>query len=470
MSHVQFVDLPSSIIEYIVRFCNVQDMASFARACRITLLASRSSAANVLNEVVERHFPALRTKKERWLDGKSPFLKLYELINPQIIVIRGFITFSLDLRTTNWRRCHDSRRDRGYFVSVFYQGEIFAIGTFSLVAAGTVERYNPFTDYWTNVTPLPRKLRSVAAAVSHDNRLYIFGGIESYSEVVLDEIRVYDAGNDATNQFQEQQLRDLASAISTQPSQSSSASAAENSPRNKNSRPVPLPVWIDAGLRLLRPRYRHAAINYRSKMWIAGGCFENFTVTNTVEIIDLDQKRVITGPSMLVARDFANLVVLQDTLYAIGGDVDPATQHQTIRTIEKLVHDDAISATNAHWVHVTTFPNTRRGFSTAAYGTYIFVFGGSSSSSSEPTTSIDHNENNHELHTWDAFDVEYGRWVSDPMYAEIYDAALSRGEPKKKNSAAAAARFYCGGNDREMPLIDSWGQATTCPPVPITWS
>lgn len=238
------------------------------------------------------------------------------------------------------------------------------------------------------MTSLPRKLRSVGAATCRGS-LYITGGIETTSELVVDHILKINLANDRLNQ---------------------------SDPNAK------LPVWEDVGATLLQPRYRHAAAEYKGQIWIAGGCLTNFSVTNKVEIYDPVSNVVVEGPSMLVHRDFANLLIVKGELYAVGGDVNVAG-NQIIRTIEK--YDESKGC----WIHITVFKDSRRGFSTCAYGSRIYVFCGSS-------------EDNQDLHTWDAYDVELQRWESE--------------DTEKANR-------------RKMPLIDSWGQAVTCPRGGITW-
>jgi hypothetical protein len=378
---------PSPLLDYVLQFCSGKDLLRVALTCTSLNESAADVARYIIKKVIKSHYPSLASRRSSWMEGKSVFGNLVDLIEPKIVVIRGFITFSMQISNHHWKRCHDSKRDRGYFGALFFKGEVYAIGTYSLVAAGTVEKYDPFSDNWFTVTPLPRKLRSVGAAVWKDS-MYCTGGIESHSEIVIDHICKFNEENDKANQ-QDFSLK--------------------------------LPGWIDIGVRLLRPRYRHAAVEYENKIWIAGGCFASLDATNTVEIFDPVTNTVLEGPSMLVKRDFANLLVVNNELFAVGGDVD-AVGNQAIRSIEKY------DTFRHRWVHVTVFKDTRRGFSTCAEGDKIYVFGGS-------------NDSHEDLRTWDAYDIKRQEWVSDRLPAA----------------------------SRQMPMIDSWGQAVTFPSTPITW-
>lgn len=317
-----------------------------------------------------------------------PLKYLYELSAPRIYVLRGFISFSYDLRTRIWTRLPDLLRDRGYFQAVVLRNELYAIGTYSVIAAGTIEKYNFLANQWSNAVPMPRKVRSVGAAV-FQGFLYLMGGVDVFNEQALDSFYRFDHSRS---------------------------------------------TWILMRAALLQPRFRHAAVEYRGKLWVAGG---NILIsqgdavvawtTHSVEIYDEMSSCWRRGPDMQRRRDFFNLLVVQGRLYAVGGDVDDAG-NQTLRTIE--VYVDATDC----WEHVTDFPNARKGFSTCAIGSKIFVFAGDSRNSDE-------HDDNHSLSTWDAFDIEQRQWES-----QWRDYRL-----------------------RTMPLIDNWGQAVAMPGTTAAW-
>lgn len=320
---------------------------------------------------------------------KNNFWKLHHLSKRQIIITRGINTYSLDLRTLSWSRCKDTRRDRGYFSACLYKGEIYALSTYSLVAAGTVEKYNILLDKWSAIASLPTRLRSVASASFQNQSFFALGGIESFREEVSNCIYILNDNFQTTKAF-------------------SLSKIAEEFNISDN-------MWHDVGISLLRPRYRHAAIEFQNLIWIAGGCYDDHKVTNEVELYDPFLKTIKKGPPMLIRRDFTNLLIVGTDLYAVGGDVD-ADEVESIRTIERF------NNTENRWKFVTTFKSSRRGFSTSAVNEKIFVFGGINSQFNEDRT-------------WDAYNTDSGSWDSDVLSAE----------------------------SRRMPRIDPWGQAVSFP-------
>lgn len=140
----------------------------------------------------------------------------------------------------------------------------------------------------------------------------------------------------------------------------------------------------------------------------------------SVHRFDLVSQQWEEMPLMLKKRVFGNLLVVNNQLYAVGGDVNDGGI-QITRSIERF------ELTERRWVLVTGFKDDRRGFSAAAVGSHIYVFGGSAS---EET----YND------TWDAFDTSTGSWRSD----------------------------VCGLYGK-MPMIEDWGQAVVFPHHDVRW-
>ena len=114
---------------------------------------------------------------------------------------------------------------------------------------------------------------------------------------------------------------------------------------------------------------------------------------------------------MTKGRSFFNLVVVEDELYAVGGDGYGSTSI----SIEKLDKELGV------WRVVAEIGECRHGCSAAAVGSKIFVFG---------ANNVAHKS------TWNAFDVITEQWAS---------ASISVG-------------------DRRLPRDFSYGQALTVPP------
>lgn len=335
------------------------------------------------------------------LNSMMKLVKLYAHSTSKInsvVIIRGFITYqgsSLDKESIKWKRCTDCRRDRSHFASVLYHGEVYAISTLSNIAAGTVEKFNPYLDQWHLVSRLPRPLHSVGAVVLQ-GKLYVLGGYDNSNNI---SDCVYEYVNDTKEG-----------------------------------------EWVECPeLTLLQPRCKHAAVAFNGKIWIAGGSLQGgIEFTASVHIYDPQRKCWEIGPSMNVKRDYANLLVVNNALYVVGGDVgNDGTQK--VRTIE------AYNEESREWEVVTAFkvrPNStahnysvshtyspkdhRRGFSTCAVNNSIYIFGGCS-------------EDDYESNTCDSYDLISNKWASDSF------------------------------GYRPMPKIDTWGQAVTIPKSTLNW-
>jgi hypothetical protein len=257
-----------------------------------------------------------KSPSDLWVRHEEKPLKKAKTMFFRVVVMRGFVAYSFDLQSRSWTRLPDMKRDRSYFRAVVINKEIYAIGTYSLLAAGSNEKFNFSTNQWTPLPAMPQKARTVGAASFRD-KLFIIGGVDDFS--AAPEAHALNA----VYYFV-----------------SSSSSWAK-------------------GPSLLMPRYRHSAVEYMGRLWVAGGRV-NGLATNTVEVLSDESGVWAQGPAMVRRRDFLDLVVAGDKLYAVGGDVDDS-ESMLVRTIEVL---DG-SAADPQWKLVTNFPNERKGFAAA---------------------------------------------------------------------------------------------------------
>lgn len=334
--------------------------------------------------VTEKYYSTFCIPPEIRLES-SPIKRLKIVTTQHIVIIRGFLTYSLDLKKGKMNRKADTRRDRGHFSATIFRGEVYAIGTLSVIAAGTIEKYNPAANNWQHFAMLPKKLKFVSSAVL-ENKLYVLGGLDTQTLKNSDSTYVYDP-----DRF-EGSLKD------------SSA------------------CWEILAHSLLQPRARHAAVGFQGKLWIAGGCLDSEIPLNSVEVFDPAVNMWMPASPMLTKRVFGHLLIVDNNLFAVGGDVDDSGSKVT-RTIERYRSDCDV------WEFVANFKDDRRGFSASSVGSKIYVFGGS-------TTGETYND------TWDAFDVNTLTWASDTTM---------------------------GGYGR-MPCIEDWGQAVTIPASHMTWT
>lgn len=182
--------------------------------------------------------------------------------------------------------------------AVVYNGEIYIFGG-SLAgpdprsSTNVVEAYNPATNLWrTNITPMPIALTSAAVAVV-GNKAYVLGGGYRENGVikVSNTVMVYDF------------LTDTWTA--------------------NGYAPLPLPRGT---------AYSGAAPVIEGKIYLIGGMADTGTVigvTNSVAIYDTVTNTWSSGPSLPVPTDDHLAVVLDNTIYVIGGDTDT---NESVRT------------------------------------------------------------------------------------------------------------------------------------------
>ena len=357
------VYIPDNVYHLIFLYGDADTMLACQLVSKNFKNESRVAIATILKYLMKKHYSRC-VFENRYFIRPNNQIFLKRITEERIYVVRGIVTYVLDVKKASWSRCADTLRDRGYFAAVWFKGEIFAIGTYSIIAVGTVEKYNSFANCWVSGPSLPMKLRSACAAVL-DDTLYVLGGNDAFNMRYSDAVFIYDDGT---------------SKREAEPAGEFRGTLDES--------------WILSKIRLLQPRSRHAAVVFEGRLWIAGGAFEDNTiVTRSVEIFDPKTGIWTTGPCLKTRRDFSNLLVVRGSLYAVGGDVDELGTKAT-RTIEVF---DKVRNT---WETVVAFKDERQGFSTNSFGSKIYIFGGSSNG-------------NYELNTWDAYDVITRQWDSD---------------------------------------------------------
>eukprot|EP00600_Ochromonadales_sp_CCMP1393_P003071 CAMPEP_0174988696 /NCGR_PEP_ID=MMETSP0004_2-20121128/20279_1 /TAXON_ID=420556 /ORGANISM="Ochromonas sp., Strain CCMP1393" /LENGTH=379 /DNA_ID=CAMNT_0016241961 /DNA_START=545 /DNA_END=1684 /DNA_ORIENTATION=- len=182
-------------------------------------------------------------------------------------------------------------------------------------------------------------------------------------------------------------------------------------------------------VKLHQARCHHCVITYREKLWIIGGCLANGKTTNSVEVVDPLAGITIDAPSMVVARNFVHAAVINNQLFAIGGDVMEGNSGHVRRTIERYdIEQESengitgasggsyIRNTNGlpvgRWVHVTDLPTQRRGFSCCAHDGKIYIFGGLAVTEGSDESHTSGQDHVNRQDTWDAYDVMTGQWTS----------------------------------------------------------
>lgn len=202
-------------------------------------------------------------------------------------------------------------------------GLVYVIGGFGSTAepVDTVEAFDPATDQWKTVAPLPLAVHHAAAAVA-DGRLFVVGG--------------YTGGR--------VRWTPLGTTFEYDP--------ARNTWRGRAQMPTPR-----GGLGV-------AAVGGR--LFALGGSADRVTGAN--EVYDVAADRWMAANAMPTARDHLAVVGSEGRVWALGGrESFMGTQYANVE-----IYDPATDS----WRTAPPLPSARGGLAAAALGDKIFVFGG----------------------------------------------------------------------------------------------
>jgi N-acetylneuraminic acid mutarotase len=402
------------VLNFILQFLPPQSLGAVAIVCRRLSGESEDAAKFIIKSLSHILTPQAALGGYHCHGAISHAHHLYRMTKRRIVLIgggnmdEGHESYKrsdhLDVATGEWSVCTSMTNRRGTFKT-----EAVALGGLVVVvsgddddAVGTLEAYDPLTDTWEDLPPLPQRLMLVAAA-SEGKKLYISGGIDK-----------------ATGQY-------------------SDAVFCLNKAGN------PGEEWTTLKSKLLSPRVGHASASINGALWIAGGQFADSdngsSSASSVEVYDLESQKWVKGPSMIAERIWFRLLVIQDTLYAIGGDVDSKGSSLT-PTIERLNNRQNV------WEKVADFTKVRRVFSTSSVGSKIYIFGG-------------RDINYGTLQDWDCFDVKTNKWES-ACYGDMTDV--------EKNTNSKAIGHIRSPEKRKIPRLKFYGgQSVSLPAEEITW-
>jgi hypothetical protein len=191
-------------------------------------------------------------------------------------------------------------------------------------------------------------------------------------------------------------------------------------------------------------------------LWIAGGQYDD-AVSSSVEVYDIASNSWLPCTPMYSQRMWFRLLVIENNLYAVGGDVDD--RGTSIRpSIERF------NKTMRRWEYVASFPMLRRVYSATAVGTEIYVFGG-------------RDVNFATLQDWDKYNLKTRKWDSDLAREHkennefstnnVFDNFYKSKHMEKKNNEKSED---VASTKRLIPRSKFYGgQAISVPAVDITW-
>jgi N-acetylneuraminic acid mutarotase len=197
-------------------------------------------------------------------------------------------------------------------------------GKLYLAGGGTAQqRYDPQSNSWTNLAPLPENLDHIQS-VATGGRIYYIGGLNQWPSPQSTEVYIYDP---ATNSF---------------------------------SQGAPMPST--------RARGAGGVAVYNGKIYYAGGLHDG-TAVPWLDVYDPVANSWTALPNMPTARDHFHAAIVGGKLYAIGG----RNVQIGATTPVNEVYDIAAS----RWsTGLAPLPTPRGGFAAAALGDEILIIGG----------------------------------------------------------------------------------------------
>jgi N-acetylneuraminic acid mutarotase len=111
-----------------------------------------------------------------------------------------------DPKTDTWTSKAPMPTPRHHLTSAVVDGKLYVIGgrtvnsnsssSLSYVNLNSNEMYDPISDIWTSIAPMPSNRSGLAAAASADGNIYVFGGEDAISIMTFDNNEKYDPNTD----------------------------------------------------------------------------------------------------------------------------------------------------------------------------------------------------------------------------------------------------------------------------------
>lgn len=199
-------------------------------------------------------------------------------------------------------------------------------GKFYLAGGGTLhERYDPVSDTWEKVAPLPANLDHIQG-VELDGKIYYIGGLSGWPDPSVSTVYIYDPKTDSFSQG------------------------------------APMPAGRDRGA--------GGVAAYEGKIYYAGGLHAG-TAVSWFDRYDPKTDSWTQLPDMPRVRDHFQAAIVDGKLYAIGG----RDTNVNATTTKADVYD--LTGAGGPWQTLDTeLPTARGGFATAVLGNEILVIGG----------------------------------------------------------------------------------------------
>lgn len=223
----------------------------------------------------------------------------------------------------SWSFRHVLPTPRQEVPHVVLEDKIYVPGGFDATPQGSqvVEVYDPASDLWATVAPLPFPMHHMAAAAVN-GQFYILGGYEGDSFAATGRVLAYDPGTDSWTEK------------------------------------APMPT----------PRGAHAAVAFEGRIYVIGG--RTSTAVATTEVYDSNTDSWESRAPMPTAREHLAAALIDSLIYVVGGRIFENRVYENQNTLE------VYSPRTDTWRTLSAMPSRRGGLAAAEAQGKLYVFGG----------------------------------------------------------------------------------------------
>ena len=228
--------------------------------------------------------------------------------------------------TNTWTTKTPMSTPRIWFGIAVFENKIYVIGGDSgnwevgITPTNVNEVYDPTTDTWETLTPMPTKRMAVSANVVN-GKIYVIGGGQRAPNTNFDVNEVYDPETDTwttktpiptgvehhTSTVVDNKLYVIGSAVEVTLNQ------IYDTETDMWSNGAPLPKGVDAAAAVAT-----SGVYAPKRIYVIGGK-QNLDAVNFNQIYDPETDTWSKGTAMPTARYGLGVAIIDDVLYAIGG-------------------------------------------------------------------------------------------------------------------------------------------------------
>ncbi len=250
---------------------------------------------------------------------------------------------------------------------IYVASGVSALGNYGGIWTNTTEVYDPITNTWTNISPIPINTEEGAAGVIN-GKLYVAGGSSSQYAGNIANLQIYDP---ATNE------------------------------------------WTSGASMPLASHHMAAGV-IDGKLYVAGGTDQsNIYRTNSLRVYDPSTNAWSIKAPMPTIRFAAAAGVINGILYVVGGDSSaPWSSLNPTNIVE--AYDPATDI----WTTKAPMPTSRTQHCVAVMNGILYALGG---------WGYDGNRNQVTYETVEAYDPVSDTWITSYVYANGAPRPISRG-------------------------------------------